>query len=155
MVRLSVSLVLACSALVGAAGCSKDPEVAKREYVASGDQYVEQKKYAEAVVEYRNAIQQDPKFGPARYKLAETYLKLNQPSDAYREFVRAADLMPDDTAAQLSAARMLLAGGRFLDAQTRAERVLAKDPKNVTAHLVKATALAGMKNFDQAVEQVE
>ena len=55
-------------------GCSKDPEVAKREYLSSGDAYVEQKKYAEAIVEYRNAIQQDPKFGQARYKLAEAYM---------------------------------------------------------------------------------
>src|SRR5687767_2511080 len=149
MVRLSVSLVLACSALVGAAGCSKDPEVAKREYVASGDQYVEQKKYAEAVVEYRNAIQQDPKFGQARYKLAETYLQLNQPAEAFREYVRAADLMPEDVQAQLKTARMLLAAGRFLDAQSRAEKALAQDPKNVDAQLIRGAALAGMKKLDE------
>ena len=57
MVRFSVAALLACSVLLS--GCSKDPEVAKREYLGSGDAYVEQKKYAEAVVEYRNAIQQD------------------------------------------------------------------------------------------------
>ena len=155
MVRLLVSAVLACLALVGAVGCSKDPEVAKREYLTSGDQYVQQKKYAEAVVEYRNAIQQDPRFGQARYKLAETYMQLNQPAEAFREYIRAADLMPENVEAQVKAARMLLAGGRFLDAQSRAEKALAADPKNIDAQLVKAAALAGMKKFDDAVSQVE
>ena len=49
MFRLSGAALLSCSILV--LGCSKDPEVAKREYVSSGDKYVEEKKYAEAVVE--------------------------------------------------------------------------------------------------------
>ena len=71
---------------------------------------VEQKKYAEAVVEYRNAIQQDPKFGMARYKLAETYMQLNQPAEAFREYMRAADLLPDNVEAQVKAARMLHGG---------------------------------------------
>src|SRR5688500_8084544 len=122
MVRLLVSAVLACLALVGAVGCSKDPEVAKREYLTSGDQYVQQKKYAEAVVEYRNAIQQDPRFGQARYKLAETYMQLNQPAEAFREYIRAADLMPDNVEVQVKAARMLMSAGQFLDSQTRAEK---------------------------------
>src|SRR5688572_22477195 len=98
MARFSLAAVLALSFVTG---CSKDPEVAKREYATSGDAYVAQGKYAEAVVEYRNAVQQDPRFGEARYKLAEAYVKLNLPVEAYREYVRAADLMPDHVDAQL------------------------------------------------------
>ena len=60
------------------------------EGLGSGDRYVAEQKYQEAVVEYRNAIQQDPKFGEARYKLAETYAKLQDPRNAYREYIRAA-----------------------------------------------------------------
>ncbi len=73
--------LLFCS--LAAAGCSKDPEVAKREYVRSGDAYVAEKKYKEAVIEYRNAVQQDPRFGEARLKLAETYTKLGDAKGAY------------------------------------------------------------------------
>ncbi len=153
MVRLSVAALLAFSVLLS--GCSKDPEVAKREYLGSGDSYVAQKKYAEAAVEYRNAIQQDPKFGIARFKLAETYMQLNQPAEAFREYVRAADLLQDNVEAQIKAARMLMAAGQFLDSQTRAEKALAIDPTNVDAQLVRAASLAGMKKLDEAVGQVE
>ena len=154
MFRVIVAALLVCSAL-SSVSCSKDPEVAKREYLASGDAYFEQKKYAEAVVEYRNAIQQDAKFGQARYKLAETYMQLNQPAEAYREYIRAADLMPNDEEVQVKAARMLMAAGQFLDSQTRAEKALAINPKNIDAQLIKAASLAGMKKLDEAVGQVE
>ena len=60
--------------IVVAFGCQTNPEVAKQEYLKSGDRYVADKKYFEAIVQYRNALQQDPKFGEARRKLAETYM---------------------------------------------------------------------------------
>ena len=36
--------------------CSRDPEIAKREYLASGDQFLSQKQVKEAIVQYRNAL---------------------------------------------------------------------------------------------------
>ena len=44
--------------LVVATACAGDPEVLKSKYVQSGDEFVAQKKYPEAIVEYRNAIDQ-------------------------------------------------------------------------------------------------
>ena len=65
MVRFSVAALLACSVLLS--GCSKDPEVAKREYLASGDAYAGQKKYAEALECYEKAlsVQQKSRAGTA------------------------------------------------------------------------------------------
>ena len=63
-------------ALTVSFGCSRDPETAKRAYVESGDRYMKDHKVAEAIVEYRNAIKQDARFGEARKKLAEAYKNL-------------------------------------------------------------------------------
>src|SRR5678816_4174100 len=93
--------------------CSKDPEVAKREYVRSGDAYVAKKLYKEAVVEYRNAVQRDPRFGEARAKLADAYFQTGEVENAFREYIRAADLLPNDVTAQLKAGEMLLVGKRY------------------------------------------
>src|SRR5580765_8759715 len=109
-------------------GCS-NPEYAKQEYLKSGDRYAADKKYGEAAVQYRNAIQQDPRFGDARLKLADTYEKLNDGDNALREYVRAADLLPNNVTAQAKAARYLLLFRQFEDAKSRAEKALAKDPK--------------------------
>src|SRR4051812_23401998 len=74
-------------------GCSKDPDVSKREYLRSGDAYVAEKKFNEAIIEYRNAVQQDPTFGEARLKLAESYQEVGNVAGAYAEYIRAADLL--------------------------------------------------------------
>ena len=62
--------------VVAVTSCSRDPEAAKREYVKSGDRFAEQQQFQEAIVQYRNALQQDAQFGEARSKLAQTYEKL-------------------------------------------------------------------------------
>lgn len=138
-----------------AASCSKDPNVAKRESFDRGNQYVTQKKYKEAIVEYRKAIQLDARFGEARYKLAEAYVQVDDPQNAFREYVRAADLLPDNTDAQVKAGAVLLLAGRFEDAKVRADTVLKKNPKNVDALILRARAMAELKDLDGAVARME
>jgi hypothetical protein len=99
-----VCLILLASVL--STSCAKKPEVAKRAYLESGDGYFAQKKYHEAIVQYRNAVQKDPRFGEARYKLAEAYVRINDPAGAYREYIRAADLMPTNVESQLKAGQI-------------------------------------------------
>lgn len=136
-------------------GCAKDPAVAKREYLRSGDDYAAQGKLNEAIVQYRNAVQQDPRFGDARYKLAETLIKTGNVQGAYREYIRAADLLPDNLDVQIKAGTMHLVAGQFEDARTLADKVLAKNPTSVEAHILRGNAQAGLKDFDSAIAEVQ
>ena len=156
MVRQSLhSLVVTIAMAALAASCSKDPEAAKRAHFERGESYFKQEKYNEAIIEYRNAVQQDARYGEARAKLGETYLKVNNAPAALREYVRAADLLPSDAAVQLEAGNLLLRGGRFQDAKGRAEKLLALDPKSVDGHILHGNALAGLKDLKGAVAQVQ
>ena len=65
-----------------------------------------------AVLEYRNAVEKDPMFAPARVKLGDAYLRQGNIAGALAELVRAADLLPNDTDAQLKAGSLLYAAGR-------------------------------------------
>ena len=146
-----------CAAVLGVAfltACT-DSEVAKRQYLESGDQFVAAGKHEEAIVEYRNAVQQDPRFGEARYKLAESYAATGNAQRAYREYIRAADLLPDNAEAQIKAARFLLLAGQFEDAKTRVQRVLDVAPANVEAQVILGNSLAGLRDFDGAVREIE
>ncbi len=116
---------------------------------------MEDGKVAEAIVQYRNAVQQDPRFGQARLKLAEAYMKSGDFPRSYAEYVRAADLLPNDPKVQVQAGTLLLLRGRFEDAKSRAEKALAKDPKNVPATLLLGNAMAGLKDFEGAVKELE
>ena len=151
--RTCRSCVVAVAML--AAACSGDPETLKREYVASADAYMAADKYAEAIIEYRNAIQQDSRFGEARYKLALAYIKINDGNRALDEAVRAADLLPEDVDAQIQAANLLVLAGRYADAQDRANGVLQRKPGDVRATVALGNALAGLRDLDGAVAQLE
>jgi len=149
------SAALALTAVLAAAGCSHDAEALKRQYLSSGDAYVAQHKYADAIIQYRSAIQEDDHFGEARFKLASAYIRFGDGTRALAESVRAADLMPEDIEAQLQASNLLLLSGRFADAQDRAKKVLDRNPHELRATIALGNALAGLKDLDGAVEQLE
>src|SRR6187399_593268 len=125
-----------------ASACS-DPEAEKARAFEAGNQFFEQKKYPEAIVEYRNAVRADPRFGEARQKLADAYGFTGNARAAFAEQIRAADLLPDDLDAQLKASAYLLLARQFEDAKTRVQRVLVRDPKNTQGLLILGHALAG------------
>ena len=155
--RLRPACVLSAVTLLalGAGACRADPEVAKRQYLKSGDAFVAARQFREAVVQYRNALQQDPRFGEARLKLADTYAQLGEAGRALREYSRAADLLPDNVDAQMKAAGALMSAQQFEEARVHARRALQLEPKNANAQILLGNALAGLKDFDRALKEVE
>ena len=91
---------LICSAIAALTlvSCSRDPNYLKQKYLDSGNKYYEQKRYPEASIFYRKAIEKDRKFGPAYYHLALVDLKLEQVANAYNALRRAYELLPKNTA---------------------------------------------------------
>jgi tetratricopeptide (TPR) repeat protein len=150
-----IPLALLAIVVLGATACSKDPEVAKREHEKSGDAYVAQQKPREAIVEYRNAVGLDPRWGEVRLKLAEAYLSVNETQNALQEIVRAADLMPSNAQAQLKAGQLLLLSRQFEEARSRADKALLVERNSVEAQILKGSALAGMKDLDGAIALME
>lgn len=148
-------VILATAMVIALPACSGDRESQKREYLASGDRYAAQGKLREAVIDYRNAIQVDPGFGEARAKLAAAYEKLGDGSNALNEYVRAADLLPNDIALQLTAGSYLMAARRIDDALVRADAVLKVQPDNVEAHVLRGNALGGLDDLDRALAEME
>jgi putative PEP-CTERM system TPR-repeat lipoprotein len=146
--------LLSTTFVVVLAGCSRDPHAAMLKYAKSGDAYVAAGKNAEAIIEYRNALDKDPRAGDVRVKLADAYLNQGEGGKAVEEYVRAADLLPD-AAIQLKAGKLLLLARRFDDAKVRAEKALAAEPKNVEAQILLANSLAGLKDLDGAVAELE
>jgi len=142
-------LIAVCSS-----GCFRDQHAAMMKYAKSGDEYAAAGKNAEAIIQYRNALEKEPQAGDVRLKLADAYLKQGEAAKGVQEYIRAADVLTDSNV-QLRAGALLLMARRFDDAKVRAEKVLAGEPKNVDAQVLLANALAGLKDLDGAVSELE
>jgi tetratricopeptide (TPR) repeat protein len=149
---MKTCLVLA-AAVVFSVACS-NPEAAKREYFESGNKFAAEGNLSEAILQYRNALQLDPRFGEARWQMGLAYEQQRSPA-ALGEFIRAADLMPERTDVQLKAGTYLLVAGRFEDANARAMHVLKAEPANVQALQLRANSAARLKDPSDAIRELE
>jgi tetratricopeptide (TPR) repeat protein len=140
--------------LLAAAACTNS-ETAKHEYLESGNRFMAEGRTDEAILQYRNAIRHDNRFGEARWRLAEALEQQGNAAAAAREYVRAADLLPENVEVQVKAATYLLLSQQFEDARARAERALEHDPRNVEALILRANATAGLKDVPAAIQEIE
>src|SRR5690349_1837821 len=115
-----IRLLCLFSALLVATSCARDPLTETLKHIARGDDYFKQAKYAEAILEYKIAIQYVDISSLAHFKLAETYVKTGEVQNAFAEYIRAADLDPRNDEYQVKAGNLLLIAGHFQDAKNRA-----------------------------------
>jgi tetratricopeptide (TPR) repeat protein len=96
--------------LVGVS-CNRDPEVAKKKYLQSGNRYFEKGKFKEAYIMYRNALKKDTKYSEAYYRVGLTELRMGEPVAALRDLRRATDTDPNFTNpdSRVQSANILLA----------------------------------------------
>jgi tetratricopeptide (TPR) repeat protein len=144
---------LAGLALLAATAACSSPTA--DDHLARADQFRANGQAAEAVIEYRTALQIDPQRGDIRVKLAEVYLEQRNPAGALREYVRAADLLTGDVETQLKAGSLLLLAGAYDDAKARAEKALELQPSSGDAMLLMANAMAGLRDLDGALSQFQ
>jgi tetratricopeptide (TPR) repeat protein len=152
----SVRLWLTCFLLaVFLTGCSRDPNVRKQKYFASGGHYFDQGKYREAAIQYSNAIQLDSRFADAHYKLGETYLKLRDWQRAAQELARTVELTPDNYPARLDLANLLISGRDAKDAQLQLDVLREKVPNQADTHEAWANLYAAQDNLIAATQEIK
>ncbi|HTB16813.1 MAG TPA: tetratricopeptide repeat protein [Bryobacteraceae bacterium] len=81
-----------CILLLAISACTT-----KSGYVEKGNLLFEQGKYEDAAINYRKAIQKDPNFGDAYYRLGLTAIKQENSPEAYNALFRASQLLPGNT----------------------------------------------------------
>lgn len=144
-----LSLVL--FVLASFVSCSRDPNVAKKHYLDTGNKYFDKKNYKAAVIMYRNALEKDKRYGPAYYKLALAQLQLGQISPAVNALRRSVELnKPNDPAPAVVEAHwdsvvklseIYLAGSRdpmlLAEVAQNVKDLLARNPNSWDGHRLK------------------
>jgi tetratricopeptide (TPR) repeat protein len=138
--------LVACAAFLAAA-CS-DPQQAKLEHVARGETFLKERRYQEAVIEFRNAVQIDDNLAAAHWGLAQAYEALGRAGEWFEELQRTVKLDPNNYVARLKLANgYLLAYSQnknqeFLaQAEQLAREILARDDRNIDGRVLAANVL--------------
>jgi len=105
-----------------------------REHVEKGNQYCAQKQFSLAESEYRQAIQINPDFADAYYRLGLLQIQQEYPAAASQSLVRAVDLAPKNLDARLRLGDLLVSSTQYAEARQQAEAVLQQDGRNAGAH---------------------
>jgi len=145
--RVIRTLIVVAMALVALSSCNRDPNVAKRRYLESGNKYFDKGKYKEAVLMYRDALQKDKRFGQAHYRLGLAYFKMNSVQEGVRSLRRAIEFLPANDPARWDAmikisSIFVTLGGRDKQLQSEVEAncklLLARDPNSFDGHHLSA-----------------
>ena len=144
-----LAVLLACAALTAA--CS-DPEKLKAEHVTRGEAFLKERKFHEAALEFRNAIQIDEALAPAHWGLARAYEGLERYNESFDEMSRALKLDPSNREARYKIGSYLLIGSQrggkitnpelLEEAGSHAEELLKQDANYVPAHILLANVWA-------------
>ncbi|MBV9340884.1 MAG: tetratricopeptide repeat protein [Acidobacteria bacterium] len=137
------------------AACSRDPAVRKQKYFESGERYFAKGKYREAIIQFRNATEVDSSFSAAHYRLAETYLKLQDGQQAYTELGRTLELDPENSKARIDLANLLILNGQLNRAREHTDWLREKQAGDPDAHIAIAHLLEAEQKFEPAIAEVQ
>jgi len=153
--QLSAAIACAILLVAFAGGCSRDPNVRKQKFLKQGNSDFDKGRFAEAAISYGRAIQIDPRFAEAHFKLAQTYLRQGSLAAGFQELNRTVALEPENWAAQLDLAQMYLAGNRAQDAKDKALLILKSNPANAQAQIVLSQAESKLGDEKGAMQQAK
>src|SRR4030042_6344275 len=117
----------------GLLNCSQ--EAKKERHLKRGEKYFSENKFTEAIIEYKNVLQIDPKDANARYRLGLSHLRAGHLREAFSELSRSVELNQDLIDARLQLGNLYLLSRDPRKAREEAEKVLAKDPNSTSGRL--------------------
>ena len=145
-------LRIACLLLLSLALACHSKEAQLEKHRQAGENYLKEQKWAEAQLEFKNAISTDPNSAAAHYGLALAYLGAKDAKSAYWELEETVRLDPKNVEARLRHGEFLLFGKKeeLQRAIESADAILAQEPTRWEALLLKARALAALGKTDDA-----
>jgi tetratricopeptide (TPR) repeat protein len=143
-------LGLAMVLLLVVVGCSSREEKTA-EFISKGDKLLSSGDPVLAVLEYKNALQLDPKSARANLGLGKAYLQQKDPRKAYGAFQGALELDPTLDEARLEVASLLAAHGEPQKALDEIQKIAKPAPWQPRLDITRARALVALKQYKEAL----
>lgn len=149
VVRQTCLLAFVILAVFSLAACKSDQEKVA-DFMAQGSELVEEEQDKEAVIAYRNVLKIDPNHSAAHFALARAYLRLGRLKDGYWELRESVRLDPDNLEARERFAEISTLAKDFEEVDAQADVLLEADPESSKANLLKAAAMEGLRQPEDA-----
>src|SRR5262245_43425527 len=118
--RVRSSRLFLLAALVLVTGCRSNQE-AIADHFQRGEKYRDDKKYSEAVIEYKNVLQLDPNHAGAHWGLARTHLQTGNAKEGFWELRETVRLDPKNYDAAVQFAQISIYAGELEEALKRVD----------------------------------
>ena len=153
---LPLLIVIVAAVLIGA--CTT-PEKTKVQHLVRGQALLKDKKFQEAALEFRNALQVDEKFADAHWGLANAYEGLQRYQEAFEEMKQAAELDANNLEVRVKLGNYYLVGGKqsaaaLSEAELMAKEVLQKNPNHIEGHILMASVLFQRDHKTEAIAEL-
>lgn len=141
----------ALSTLVFLAACSS--ERALKTHLERGENYLKNRQYAEAALEFRSAIDIDKNFAPAHFGLARAYEAQERFAETIEELRKTVELDAGNLEARVKLGNyyLLTQPPNVEEAQSLINQIFGKDANYIEGHILKANLLAVQKKPDAEV----
>jgi len=132
------------------------PQVQSAESLVSiGDLYSVLEDYEHAVAAYKKAIELDPAFPHARYKMGAALLRLDRPDAAIAPLREEIKITPNDPDVQYNLAYALLQTSQKQEALAMLQSVIDVHPEHAQAQYQMGKVLLDQGQMDEAVKHLE
>jgi cytochrome c-type biogenesis protein CcmH/NrfG len=149
----SLVVILICT--LSLAGCTKSPQEKRDAFMKSAASYAAEKKFAEAAIQYQNALQIAPDDVNALMGLGEVQIKLMRANEAYKTFSKTVSVDPKNIKAHEYLATMQVLAKKYDLAEKSAGAILKIDPENVNARELLAQTYFQTDRRSEAVQIME
>ena len=155
MKEFSAILLIGMICCVVTIGCSKSPQEKHATYLKSAQEYVDQKKFPEASIQYRNALKIAPDDADTLVMLGENELRQARIREAFQAFAKASQADPKNMKALSNLAALFLLTKDYKQALIYADKMLKLNSKDIQARDYKAQALFMTGKKEKALKVVE
>ncbi|MFN2577925.1 MAG: tetratricopeptide repeat protein, partial [Pyrinomonadaceae bacterium] len=140
-------------------GACTTPEKAKAQHVARGQALLKDKKFQEAALEFRGALQIDEKLADAHWGLASAYEGLQRYQEAFEEMKQVVALDPNNLDVRVRLGNYYLMGGKqspaaISEADRLAKEVLQKDANHIEGHILMGSVLFAQDKKTEAFAEL-
>lgn len=123
-----------------------------KKFFKAGNEFVENMKYEDAVVQFTSAIGIEPSNAEYYFARGNAYEKIKKYNEAYADYEKAIVFKPKDVASIISLGRICNATGKYPEALALLNRASALDKRNSQIYPEKVITLIGLEKYDQALK---